>query len=57
MSVPCGSIGGSMQYVDELALRLKQYGFEVVEGARPTGDGYYESVVLDPDGNRNEITV
>ncbi|KKL63430.1 hypothetical protein LCGC14_2175160, partial [marine sediment metagenome] len=22
-----------------------------------TGDGYYESIVLDPDGNRIEITV
>jgi lactoylglutathione lyase len=28
-----------------------------VEGApRTTGDGYYESVILDPDGNRVEIT-
>ena len=27
-----------------------------VDGPRRTGDGYYESVVLDPDGNRIEIT-
>ncbi|HEY5755998.1 MAG TPA: hypothetical protein VIU34_09245 [Steroidobacter sp.] len=25
--------------------------------AATAGDGYYESVVLDPDGNRIEITV
>jgi lactoylglutathione lyase len=27
----------------------------VLDGPRRTGDGYYESVVLDPDGNRVEI--
>ena len=34
-----------------------QDGFDVVDGPRRTGDGYYESVVLDPDGNRIEITI
>jgi lactoylglutathione lyase len=29
----------------------------VVDGPRVTGDGYYESVVLDPDGNRIEVTI
>ncbi len=43
--------------VDALTDHLKQDGFEVVDGPRQTGDGYYESVVLDPDGNRVEITV
>lgn len=47
---------GSEQRVDELTGRLKQDGFEVVDGPRHTGDGYYESVVLDPDGNRLELT-
>jgi lactoylglutathione lyase len=28
----------------------------VLDGPRCTGDGYYESVVLDPEGNRIEIT-
>jgi len=28
-----------------------------VDGPRHTGDGYFESVVLDPDGNRIEITI
>jgi lactoylglutathione lyase len=48
---------GSAQSVDALTNRLKQDGFEVVDGPRQTGDGYYESVVLVPDGNRVEITV
>jgi lactoylglutathione lyase len=47
---------GSEQLVDELTLRLKNDGYPVVDGPRRTGDGYYESVVLDPDGNRVELT-
>jgi lactoylglutathione lyase len=48
---------GSRQEVDKLTSRLKQDGFSVVDGPRTTGDGYYESVVLDPEGNRIELTV
>ena len=47
---------GSVQQVDQLTSRLGEDGFAVVDGPRRTGDGYYESVVLDPDGNRIEIT-
>jgi lactoylglutathione lyase len=47
---------GSVQRVDELTRGLSHDGFAVVDGPRRTGDGYYESVVLDPDGNRVEIT-
>lgn len=47
---------GSTQRVDELTQRLRQDGYEVLDGPRRTGDGYYESVVLDPDGNRLEVT-
>ena len=47
---------GSEQLVDELTQRLKADGHPVLDGPRRTGDGYYESVVLDPDGNRVEIT-
>jgi lactoylglutathione lyase len=46
---------GSEALVDELTLRLKEDGLPVLGGPRRTGDGYYESVVLDPDGNRIEI--
>ena len=47
---------GSEQQVDELTARLRSDGHPVIDGPRRTGDGYYESVVLDPDGNRVEIT-
>lgn len=47
---------GSKQHVDELTQRLLKDGFPILDGPRHTGDGYYESVTLDPDGNRIEIT-
>jgi lactoylglutathione lyase len=47
---------GSEQKVDALTQRLKDDGYSLLDGPRRTGDGYYESVVLDPDGNRIEIT-
>ena len=43
--------------VDELTHRLARDGYERLSGPRRTGDGYYESVILDPEGNRIEITV
>ena len=43
--------------VDDLTAQLRGVGCTVVGEPRRTGDGYYESVVLDPDGNRIEITV
>ena len=48
---------GSKEKVDELTSVLKVDGYTVVDGPRITGDGYYESVVLDPEGNRIEIAV
>ncbi|MGB3466072.1 MAG: VOC family protein [Cyclobacteriaceae bacterium] len=30
-------------------------GYQLVDGPRRTGDGYFESVMLDPDGNRIEL--
>jgi lactoylglutathione lyase len=47
---------GSVEQVDELTRRLKEDGFAILDGPRRTGDSYYESVALDPDGNRVEIT-
>ncbi len=46
---------GSEQAVDELSTRLRADGYAVLDGPRRTGDGYYECVILDPDGNRVEI--
>ena len=48
---------GSQEAVDVLTDRLRHDGYRVLEGPRITGDGYYESSALDPDGNRLEITV
>ena len=48
---------GAENRVDELTAILREAGFVVEDGPRRTGDGYYESVVLDPDGNRLELTV
>jgi lactoylglutathione lyase len=46
---------GSERDVDELTKRLRSDGITIVDDPRRTGDGYYESVVIDPDGNRIEI--
>jgi lactoylglutathione lyase len=43
--------------VDALTERLVNDGHRVLDGPRRTGDGYYESVAQDPEGNRVEITV
>jgi lactoylglutathione lyase len=48
---------GSEAAVDEMTQRLKDAGAQVIDGPRRTGDGYYDSVVLDPEGNRLELTV
>lgn len=48
---------GSEEQVDALTAQLQRDGYRVLDGPRRTGDGYYESAVLDPDGNRVEITV
>jgi len=46
---------GSESAVDALTARLQAQGLAVLDGPRRTGDGYYESVVLDPEGNRLEL--
>jgi len=47
---------GSEGAVRELTERLAASGVTVLDGPRRTGDGYYESVILDPEGNRIELT-
>jgi len=41
--------------VDSLTSELAKDGVTVESGPRVTGDGYYESVILDPENNRIEI--
>jgi lactoylglutathione lyase len=48
---------GSEEKVNSLTEQFRKDGYEILDGPRRTGDGYYESVVLDPEGNRVEITV
>ena len=48
---------GSKEAVDTLTQKIIAAGYECFSAPRTTGDGYYESVVLDPDGNMIEITV
>jgi lactoylglutathione lyase len=48
---------GSRAAVDALVGRMAAEGVPVVSEPRETGDGYYEAVVQDPDGNLVEITV
>jgi lactoylglutathione lyase len=46
---------GSREDVDRLTRRLISEGVPVESGPRITGDGYYESVILDPENNLIEI--
>lgn len=46
---------GSQERVDELTAQLRTDGYAVISGPRRTGDGYYESCILDPEGNRIEV--
>ncbi|MDE6499189.1 MAG: VOC family protein [Rikenella sp.] len=41
--------------VEELTERLRADGYRILSEPRQTGDGFYESVAADPDGNPVEI--
>jgi lactoylglutathione lyase len=43
---------GSRDQVNYLTEELRRDGFTIAGEPRTTGDGYYESVVLDPDENK-----
>ena len=47
---------GSNEKVNELTETFRRDGYTIYSEPRTTGDGYYESVVLDPEGNHVEIT-
>lgn len=46
---------GSQAAVDALTQQLQQDGYPLLSGPRLTGDGYYESCLLDPELNRLEL--
>lgn len=48
---------GSKEKVDELTMRLREDGYNVLSGPRTTGDGYYESCIVGIEGNQIEITI
>jgi lactoylglutathione lyase len=48
---------GSEEAVNALTHQLVSDGYVRLDGPRWTGDGYFESVILDPEGNRVEITI
>jgi lactoylglutathione lyase len=47
---------GSRKGVDLLTRRLAADGYTITSGPRTTGDGYYESSILGPEGIQIEIT-
>lgn len=46
----------SQAEVDSLTRRLENDHYTIASGPRHTGDGYYESGILDPEGNYVEIS-
>ena len=48
---------GSKNEVDAITEKLKKDGYQIIGNPRTTGDGYYESIILDPEDNRIEITI
>ncbi len=46
---------GSTEKVDQLTKTLQESGCPLLNGPRTTGDGYYESVLADPEGNLIEL--
>ena len=47
---------GCKEQANSIAERLREDGYIIYSEPRTNGDGYYESVVLDPEGNPVEIT-
>jgi len=48
---------GSAEEVNRITEAMRLAGVTILGEPRFTGDGYYESVVADPEGNRIEITI
>ena len=48
---------GNKEAVELLTEKIRSSGYSIVGEPRTTGDGYYESVILDPENNRIEISI
>lgn len=48
---------GSKEAVLEFTELFRQNGYTVASEPRTTGDGFFESAILDPDGNLIELTI
>lgn len=48
---------GSKEAVDKMTNQFAEDGYQVISAPRTTGDGFYESCILDPDQNLVEITI
>ena len=46
---------GNKNKVDELTELLQNDEYKIISKPRTTGDGYYESCIIDPEGNQVEI--
>jgi lactoylglutathione lyase len=49
------AVGGQKE-VDQFAVKFTKAGLPLLSGPRTTGDGYYEALVQDPEGNLLELT-
>ena len=47
----------SNEAVDAKTIELRDAGYKVTSGPRTTGDGYYESCILGPEGIQIEVTI
>jgi 2-haloacid dehalogenase len=48
---------GSREAVDHLIKKMQEAGVKIVSQPRVTGDGYYETVIADSEGNLVEVTL
>lgn len=47
---------GNKEKVDSITENMRENGYQIIGEPRTTGDGYYEGIIADPEGNLIEIT-
>lgn len=48
---------GAKEIVDSLTEQLRIDGYRIISNPQTTGDGYYESCIIDFEDNQIEITI